>query len=117
MPPRFPIPAYCCECSVLKRAQLTRFAGQIIDGGETRNLLAMPPMEKPISWVDITTIHWSNGEDMRFGQYHWRDKKIHTDEVVLLVIINSLNGYNICLRLPIANERFVVVISDKSILS
>ena len=35
----------------------------------------MPPMEKPISWVDITTIHWSNGEDMRFGQYHWRDQK------------------------------------------
>ena len=66
MPPRFPIPAYCCECSVLKRAQLTRFAGQIIDGGETRNLLAMPPMEKPISWVDITTIHWSNDENVRF---------------------------------------------------
>lgn len=28
IPPRLPIPAYTCEWSVLKRAQLTRLAGQ-----------------------------------------------------------------------------------------
>ena len=47
-PPRLPIPAYCWECSVLNSAHVTRFAGQIIDGGATRKRRAMPPMEKPI---------------------------------------------------------------------
>ena len=28
MPPRLPMPAYCCECRVLNRAQRTRFEGQ-----------------------------------------------------------------------------------------
>ena len=31
----------------------------LMDGGCTRNLRAMPPIEKPMSWVDITTNHWS----------------------------------------------------------
>ena len=43
-----PIPAYCCECRVLKRAHRTRLDGQIMDGGETRNLFMTPPMEKPM---------------------------------------------------------------------
>lgn len=31
----------------------------LIDGGATRNLQAIPPIEKPISWVDITSIQLS----------------------------------------------------------
>jgi hypothetical protein len=30
----------------------------LIEGGETRNRLATPPIEKPMSWVDITRSHW-----------------------------------------------------------
>ena len=43
---------------------MSRDAGEtgddvLIDGGETRNRLAIPPMENPIIWVDMTTNHWS----------------------------------------------------------
>ena len=31
----------------------------LMEGGETRNRLAIPPMENPIIWVDMTTNHWS----------------------------------------------------------
>lgn len=61
MPPRLPIPAYCWEWRVLNRAQFTRLIGQIMDGGATRNRRATPPIENPMSWVDITTNHWSMG--------------------------------------------------------
>jgi hypothetical protein len=30
----------------------------LILGGCTKNLLAIPPMENPMSCVDMTTIHW-----------------------------------------------------------
>ena len=44
---------------MLRSAALTRFVGQIMDGGATRKRLQMPPIEKPISWVDMTSNHWS----------------------------------------------------------
>jgi hypothetical protein len=44
---------------VLKSAASTRVPGQIMDGGATRKRLKMPPIEKPISWVDMTSNHWS----------------------------------------------------------
>jgi hypothetical protein len=31
---------------------------RLIEGGETRRRLATPPMEKPMSWVDMTRSHW-----------------------------------------------------------
>lgn len=34
-------------------------ADVLIEGGVTRKRLAIPPMEKPISWVDITSIQLS----------------------------------------------------------
>jgi hypothetical protein len=60
---------------VLNNAQLTRFVGQtggrrelveyilqesapiniLIEGGETKKRRATPPIENPMSWVDITT--------------------------------------------------------------
>ena len=30
----------------------------LIDGGETRNRLEIPPIEKPNNCVDMTNIHW-----------------------------------------------------------
>jgi hypothetical protein len=30
----------------------------LIEGGETRKRLATPPIENPMSWVDITRSHW-----------------------------------------------------------
>jgi hypothetical protein len=30
----------------------------LIEGGDTRKRLATPPIEKPMSWVDITRSHW-----------------------------------------------------------
>jgi hypothetical protein len=38
---------------------VTRFAGQIMDGGATRKRLQIPPIEYPIIWVDMTSSHWS----------------------------------------------------------
>lgn len=76
MPPRLPIPAYCCLCRVLKRVQYTRLRGQIIDGGDTRKRRAMPPIEKPMSCVDITRNHWSrmalgDEENKNADNYSW----------------------------------------------
>jgi hypothetical protein len=48
-PPRFPTPAYSCECRVLKSAHNTRLDGQIMLGGDTRKRRMMPPIEKPMS--------------------------------------------------------------------
>jgi hypothetical protein len=59
MPPRALVPEVGWACNVLKSAAVTRFVGQIIDGGETRKRLQTPPIEKPISWVDMTNSHWS----------------------------------------------------------
>jgi hypothetical protein len=47
------------ECNVLKIAQMARNVGHIIDAGATRTRWQMPPIEKPISWVDMTNNHWS----------------------------------------------------------
>lgn len=30
----------------------------LMEGGETRKRLATPPIENPMSWVDITRSHW-----------------------------------------------------------
>ena len=61
MPPWPPMPAYLAEWRVLKRAQVMRDSGHIMDGGATRNRLATPPTERPMSWVEMTRSHWSSG--------------------------------------------------------
>ena len=53
------MPAYLAECRVLKRAQVMRDSGHIMDGGATRNRLATPPTERPMSCVEMTRSHWS----------------------------------------------------------
>ncbi len=37
----------------------------LIDGGATRNRRVMPPIEKPISCVDMTSSHWSKSNVSR----------------------------------------------------
>ena len=44
---------------MLKIAQMARYGGHIMDAGATRIRWQMPPIEKPISWVDMTNSHWS----------------------------------------------------------
>lgn len=46
----------------------------LIEGGVTRKRLATPPMEKPISWVDITSIQLS-GQNQAFSQIRGRVDK------------------------------------------
>lgn len=77
-PPRVPMPAYCWECRVLNRAQFTRVTGQIIEGGDTRKRRAIPPMEKPISCVDITTNHWSRTKFWSSRSQRKEDTIIHS---------------------------------------
>lgn len=58
-PPRAWVPKVSLACNVLKSTAIARFSGQIIDGGSTRKRLQIPQIEKPISWVDMTSSHWS----------------------------------------------------------
>jgi hypothetical protein len=51
------MPEVSWPCNILKSTVVTRFAGQIIEGGETRKRLQIPPIEKPISWVDMINSH------------------------------------------------------------
>jgi hypothetical protein len=38
---------------------MARSMGHIMDAGATRIRWQMPPIEKPISWADMTNNHWS----------------------------------------------------------
>ena len=53
------MPEVSWECNVLKSVAVARLSGQIIDEGATRKRLQIPPIEKPISRVDIINSHWS----------------------------------------------------------
>jgi hypothetical protein len=93
IPPRPLAPEVSRECKVLKSVDVTRFVGQIIDGGATRKRLQIPPIEKPISWVDMTNSHWSNFcfkkaiNKMKVGS-----KIKLTSKVGFLIVEHSLNG-------------------------
>jgi hypothetical protein len=87
---------------VLKSAAKTRFWGQIMDGGATRKRLQMPPIEKPISWVDMTSNHWSvfGKETDQKGEAS-RTLKL-TAKIRILIVENLLDsddtGLNIGVR-------------------
>jgi hypothetical protein len=76
-----------------------RFTGQIMDGGATRKRLQMPPTEYPISWVDMTSNHWSV-----FGQetdQKWeasRTLKL-TAKIRILIVENLLDGDDLGLNI------------------
>ena len=69
-----------------------------MDGGWTKNRRRIPPTEKPINWVLITTIHWSV-EDV---SPRVRASDAHTEEltyeIVVLVVEYTLNGDDIGLH-------------------
>ena len=51
-------PNYFSKISTM--APLRRLISHLLmDGGWTRKRRAIPPIENPMSWVDITSIHWS----------------------------------------------------------
>lgn len=66
------MPEVSWECKVLKSAAVARLSGQIIDGGATRKRLQIPPIERPISVVDMTNNHWSVLYFEKINQYSER---------------------------------------------
>lgn len=76
-----------------------------MDGGETKKRLATPPIEKPISCVDITTIHWSVSISKQsvLVSYMLVGKE-HTYEIIVLVIVNSLDSNDVGLQ---SNEEVI----------
>ena len=81
---------------MLKSAAVTRFAGQIIDGGATRKRLQIPPIEKPISCVDMTNSHWSNFCLEKAINERKVEGRINlTDKTSFLAVEYPLNGDNI----------------------
>jgi hypothetical protein len=63
-----------------------------MDGGATRKRLQMPPIEKPISWVDMTSNHWSVlGQETDQKGEASRTLKL-TTKAGILIIENLLDG-------------------------
>ena len=60
--PNRPLPAYCCEWSVVNNAQVPSVFCHIMLGGVTRNRRAIPPAENSIICVEMTRHHWSRRE-------------------------------------------------------
>jgi len=63
-----------------------------MDGGCTKKRRQIPPIEKPISCVDITSIHWSNTKDY---YVFMNESHARTSEVVVLVVENTLDRNDI----------------------
>lgn len=69
----------------------------LMDGGATRKRRAIPPIEKPISWVDITSIQPSKSKLSPFrGDQRKLKGWTFTGKAPFLVIVNALHGYNVC---------------------
>ena len=87
---------------MLKIAANTRLAGQIMDGGATRMRLHRPPIEKPISWVDMTSSHWSgfdNKKPIRNMDRTGETKIMKlTGKGRTLIVENSLDGNDVGLN-------------------
>ncbi len=99
IPPYESVPQVSWECNVLKSAAATRFEGQIMDGGATRKRLQMPPIDKPISWVDMTINHWSV-----FGQETNQKGEVSstlklTAKIRILIVENLLDGDDLGLNI------------------
>jgi len=78
-----------------------RFEGQIMDGGATRKRLQMPPIEKPISWVDMTSNHWSvfGKETDEEGEASRTLKLTAKIRILILIIENLLDGDELSLNI------------------
>ena len=86
---------------MLKSAAVTRVPGQIMDGGATRKRLQMPPIEKPISWVDMTSNHWSVfGKETDQKGESSRTLKL-TAKIRTLIVENLLDGDDIGLNIGV----------------
>jgi hypothetical protein len=84
---------------VLRSAASTRFPGQIMDGGGTRKRLQMPPIEKPISWVDMTSNHWSVfGQETNQKGGLTRMLKL-TAKIRMLLVENLLDDDDVALNI------------------
>jgi hypothetical protein len=46
--------------------------GQIMDDGATRMGAKMPPMENPISWVDMISNNWSVLVKKLINKWRWK---------------------------------------------
>jgi hypothetical protein len=70
-----------------------------MDGGATRKRLQMPPIEKPISWVDMTSNHWSvfGKETDQKGEAS-RTLKL-TAKIRILIVENLLDGDDVGLNI------------------
>jgi len=66
-----------------------------MEGGWTKKRRATPPTEKPISCVDMTSSHWSTRRGLRIRIWSVPVVGSLTDERVVLVVENSLNGHNV----------------------
>jgi hypothetical protein len=70
-----------------------------MDGGATRKRLQMPPIEKPISWVDMTSNHWSVfGQETDQKGEASRTLKL-TTKAGILIVENLLDGNDIGLNI------------------
>ena len=93
------VPQVSWECNVLRSAAATRVSGQIMDGWATRKRLQMPPNEKPISWVDITSNHWSVfGQETHQKGGASRTLKL-TAKIRILIVVHLLDGDDVGLNI------------------
>jgi len=70
-----------------------------MDGGATRKRLQMPPIEKPINWVDMTSNHWSVfGQETDHKGEASRKLKL-TAKIRMLIVENLLDGDDVGLNI------------------
>lgn len=67
----------------------------LMEGGATRNRRAMPPIEKPMSCVDITSIQLSDTHQCSHSREELVSKRL-TKKAPCLFVVNTLYGDNIC---------------------
>ena len=98
MPPQVPTPLYTWEWRVLKSAQVTRFVGQIMDGGATRKRRATLPMEKPIWGVQTRQDGIPGGRRREAHHLSGDDEHPLVAKVVDLVVVDALDGDDVRLQ-------------------
>ena len=80
----------------MNSAQVTRFVGQIMDGGATRNRRAIPPMEKPIYEYTNVKIRRPFALETTH-QLRGHDNHPLITKIIYLVIVYSLDCNDISL--------------------
>ena len=67
----------------------------LMEGGATRNRRAMPPIEKPMSCVDITSIQLSVVHQFSHSKEELVLKQL-TQKAPCLFVVNMLDGDDVC---------------------